>query len=69
MPTNFENSAVATGWEKVTFHSKSKEQQSQGIFNSHNYTHFSASKFMLKILQAMLQHYMNQELPGVQGEV
>ena len=27
-----------------------------------------ASKIMLKIFQARLQHYMNWEFPGVQGE-
>ena len=32
----------------------------------HNCTHFShASKVMLKILQARLQQYVNQELPDV----
>ena len=32
MPANFENSAVATGLEKVSFHSNSKEGQCQRIF-------------------------------------
>ena len=27
MPANLENSAVATGWEKVSFHSNPKERQ------------------------------------------
>ena len=32
----------------------------------HNGTHLKTSKVMLKILQARLQHYANQELPDVQ---
>ena len=33
----------------------------------HNCTHSHASKVMLKILQARLQHYVNQELPDIQA--
>ena len=32
MPANLENSAVATGMEKVSFHSNPKEHQCQRIF-------------------------------------
>ena len=32
MPANLENSAVATGLEKVSFHSNSKERQCQKMF-------------------------------------
>ena len=32
MPTNLENSAVATGLEKVSFHSNPKERQCQRMF-------------------------------------
>ena len=32
----------------------------------HNCTHLTASKVMLKILQARLQQYVNHELPDVQ---
>ena len=32
MPANLENSAVATGLEKVSFHSSSKERQCQKMF-------------------------------------
>ena len=32
MPANLENSAVATGLEKVSFHSDSKERQCQRMF-------------------------------------
>ena len=62
MPANLENSAVATGLEKVSFHSNPKE-----CSNYHTIALIShASKVMLKILQARLQQYMNQELPDVQ---
>ena len=63
MPTNLENSAVATGLEKVSFHSNPKEKQCQRVLKLlHN-----ASKVMLKILQARLQQYVNHELPDVQA--
>ena len=68
MPANLENSAVATGLEKVSFHSNPKERQCQRMLKLlHNCTHLNASKVMLKILQARLQQYMNQELPDVQA--
>ena len=42
MPTNLENSAVATGLEKVSFHSNPKEGQCQRMFKlPHNCTHFT----------------------------
>ena len=68
MPANLEYSAVATGLEKVSFHSSPKEGQSQKIFKLvHNCTHLTCYKVMLKILQVRLQLYVNQELPGVQA--
>ena len=68
MPANFENSAVAIGLEKVSFHSNPKEEQCQGCSNYHAIALIShASKVMLKILQARLQQYMNQQLPDVQA--
>ena len=49
---------VATGLEKVSFHSNTKERQCQRMFTlSHNCTHLTASKVVLKILQARLQQY------------
>ena len=64
MPANLENSAVATGLEKVCFHPNPKEEQNQRKLKlPHNCAHFS--KEMLKILQIRLQQYMNQELPDV----
>ena len=42
MPANLENSAVATGLEKVNFHSNSKERQCQRMFKlPHNCTHLT----------------------------
>ena len=52
MPANLGNSAVATGLEKVSFHSNPKERQWQR---------------MLKLLQARLQQYVNREHPDVQA--
>ena len=42
MPANLENSAVATGPEKVSSHSNPKERQCQGMFKlPHNCTHLT----------------------------
>ena len=42
MPANLENSAVATGLEKVSFHSSPKERQRQTMFKLlHNCTHLT----------------------------
>ena len=42
LPANLENSAVATGLEKVRFHSNSKERQCQRMFKlPHNCTHLT----------------------------
>ena len=66
MPANLENSAVAKGLEKVTFHSNPKESQCQRMLKlSHTALISQASKVMLKILQARLQQYVNCELPDV----
>ena len=68
MSTNLENSAVATGMEKVSFHSNPKERQCQRMLKLlHNALISHASKVMLKILQARLQQYVNRELPDVQA--
>ena len=65
MPAHLENSAVATGLEKVSFHSNPKEGNAKECtiaLISH------ASKVMLKILQVRLQQYVNHELPDVQAD-
>ena len=68
MSANLENSAVATGLEKVSFHSSPKERQCQRMFKLlHNCAHLTCYEVMLKILHARLQQYMNHELPEVQA--
>ena len=69
MPANLENAAVATGLEKVSFHSNPKD-----FINAKECSNYRtialishASKSMPKILQARLQQYMNHELPDVQA--
>ena len=67
MLANLENLAVATGLEKVSFHSNPKGNAKE----CSNYRTIAlishASKGMLKILQARLQQYVNRELPDVQA--
>ena len=63
MPTNLENSAVATGLEKVSFHSNAKECSNDCTLALISHT----SIVMLKILQARLQQYVNHELSDVQA--
>ena len=66
IPAKLENSAMATGLEKVGFHSNPKERQCQRMLKLlHNCTHLTL--VMLKILQARLQQYVNRELPDVQA--
>ena len=63
MSANLENSAVAIGLEKVSFHSNAKE-----CSNCHTIVLIShSSKVMLRILQARLQQFVNHELPDVQA--
>ena len=67
MPAILENSAVATGLEKVSFHSSPKEKF-KGCSKYCPITLIShASRVMLKILQARLHQYVNHELPDVQA--
>ena len=69
MPANLENSAVATGLEKVSFIPISKKGNAKEYPNYHRIALIShTSKVTLKILQARLQQYMNWELPDVQDE-
>ena len=68
MPANLENSAVATGLEKVSFHSIPKKGNAKECSNYRTIAFIShASKVMFKILQARLQQYVNCELPDVQA--
>ena len=69
MPANLENSAVATGLDKVSFHSKIPKKVSAKECS--NYCTIAlisyASIVILKILQARFQQYVNHELPDVQA--
>ena len=59
MPANLGNPAVATGLEKVSFHSNPKERQCQRMLQLCTIALIShASKVMLKILQAIIQQYV-----------
>jgi len=60
--------AVATGLEKVSFHSNPKKDNAKECPNYHTIVLIShASKVMLKNLQARLQQCVNHELPHVQA--
>ena len=68
MPSNLENSAVATGLEKVSFLSNPKKGNAKECSNYCTIALISHSgKVMLKILHVRLQQYMNCELPDVQA--
>ena len=68
MPANLENSAVATGLKKVSFHSIPKKDNAKECSNYCIIALISDhSKVMLKILQMRFQQCMNQECPDVQA--
>ena len=59
---------MATGPEKVSFHSNPKKDNTKECSSYRTIALIShASKVMLKILQARLQQYVNCELPDVQA--
>ena len=62
MSANLEETAVATGLEKVSPHPSSQECANHWTSTLIYY----ASKVILKVLHARLQHYVNQELPDFQ---
>ena len=67
MPANLENSAMDIGLEK-NFIPISKKGNAKECSNYCTIVLIShTSKVMLKILQARLQQYVNQELGGVQA--
>ena len=68
MPANLENSAVATGLEKVVFIPIPKKANAKECSKYPTIALIShASKVMPQILQARLQQYVNCELPDVQA--
>ena len=60
---------MATGQEKVSFHSSPQKKAMPR--NAQTYCTIvlisPTSKVMLKILQARLQHYVNQDCPDIQA--
>jgi len=72
MSANLENSAVATGLGKVSFHSNPKERQCLRMAMPKNVQttarlHSSHMLANAQTLQARLQKSMNRELSGVQA--
>ena len=68
MPANLENSAVAAGLEKVSFHSIPKKGNAKECSNYCTIALIShASKVKLRIIQARLQQYMKHEIPDIQA--
>src|SRR5574341_1545918 len=68
MPTNLENSAVATDWKRSVFIPIPKKGNAKECSNYCTIALIShASEVILKIIQARLQQYMNHELPDVQA--
>ena len=70
MSANLENSAVATGLEKVSFHPNPKERQCQRMLNLlHNCTHLTCQQNNAQNSpsQASTVHELNRELPDVQA--
>ena len=63
MPADLEISAVVTGLEKVSFSSSPKECSNYCTVTLISHT----NKVMLKMLQATLQQFVNQELPDFQA--
>ena len=68
MPTNLENSVLSTCLDMSVFIPIPKKGNVKECSNYCTSTLFShTSKVMLKILQARLQLYMNQEIPDDQA--
>ena len=68
MPANVENSSVATGLEKVSFHSNPKENNAKecSITTPLHSSHMLA-KLCSKFSKQGFQQYVNGELPDVQA--
>ena len=68
MPANLGNATVATGLEKVSFHSNPIKGNAKECSDHHEIALIShATKVMLKILQARFQQYVNCELLDLQA--
>ena len=68
MPANLEAQQWSHDWKRSVFIPIPKKGNAKECSNYRTIALIShASKVMLKILQARLQHYMNRELPDVQA--
>ena len=68
MPANWKTQPWPQDWERSVFIPIPKKGSVKECSNFRTIALIShTSKVMLKILQARLQQYMNQELPDVQG--
>ena len=69
MPANLENSAMATGLEKVSFISIPKKDNAKELSNYHTIAVIPhASRAMLKILHVRLQQCMNHDFQIFKAE-
>ena len=72
MPANLENSAVATGLEKVSYHSFPFQSQRKAMpKNAQTTTLLHSSHTLAKECSkfSRLQQHVNWELPDVQGDL
>ena len=68
MPANLENSAVAAGLEKVSFHCNPEERQCQRMLKlPHNCTHLTHWQSIAQNFPSQLQQYMKRELSDLQA--
>ena len=68
MPANLENSEWPQDWKRSVFIPIPKKGNAKECSNYRTTALIShASKVMLKILQARLQQYVNQELPDIKA--
>ena len=66
MPANLENSAVATGLEKVSFHSNQRRVMPKNVETATQLYPFHMLEGNAQNPSSWFQQYMNQELPDVQ---
>ena len=70
MSAYLENLQSSQDWKRSIFIPIPKEESTKECSDYHTVALIShASKVMLKILQARLQQYMNQEFPDVQAGI
>ena len=68
MPANWKTQQWPQNWKRSVFIPISKKGTAKECSNYHTYALIShTTKVMLKILQARLQQYVNQEIPDVQA--